>query len=131
MDFYQVCVLILTAVFSLLGIYFIFFIRSAGKTLVNVNKTMEEVRAALDNISATAENTYKSVELINQNLPVILDDFRHTASSLRAVSESIELGLRKVETLAVPTFSGVTNLGNYVLKGYSIWKKIKKNRIPV
>lgn len=135
MDIYFICVVILTIVFSAAGIYFLILLRSVHKTVKNVDSTLERVRAAADRTEKVAGQAEESFETLNLQLPAILEDLAATAANVKSISDNAEIQLRRgtelTNDLPAPSFSTAASLGSYVLKGYSVWKRIKKHRLPL
>lgn len=135
MDIYLLCVLIITAIFSAAGIYLIIVLRALRKSIPNVDSAVERIRAAAENAERTAGQAEVSLEAINSRLPGILDDLSTTAANLKSISEdAAHQFVQRTDVpgnLPAPRFSKAASLGNYVLKGYSVLKRFKKNRYPV
>jgi len=107
---YQVSVLILTIVFSTVGLYLIMVLHSTRELLRDVKLMLREV---------------------NEHLPEILEDIETTAKHFRRTSDSIGGGLQTVGTgiehLAMSPLVAATSLVGFARKGLKAWRKIRNN----
>ena len=105
---YEVSVLILTIVFSTVGLYLIIVLHSAHEFLRDAKKTLREV---------------------NDRLPEILQDIESTARHIRRTSDSIGGGLQTVgngiESLALSPVVAASSLVGFARKGLKTWRKIR------
>lgn len=129
MNIYEICVVIITIVLLFLGVYSFLLIRSVQKTMAKLNNTLDGTTTILQNADTTISNANKSTEVFNQHLPNIMADLESTAANLRTISQDTVNGVEHIENNALPVLSRASNMGNYIVKGYNIWKRIKKNRV--
>lgn len=135
MDIYLICVIILTTIFSIVGIYLIFVLRSVNKTINNMDHSIDQLKDTAVKAEKALGEAEETFALVNNQLPPILAELGHAASNVRSVTKTLDTQLREEDeyhnhTLK-PSIASAANFGNVVLKGYSVWKKLKRNRFPV
>ncbi|MFA6808974.1 MAG: hypothetical protein WCR27_08270, partial [Eubacteriales bacterium] len=94
--------------------------------------TLDDTRMVLKNADNTLEKANIALDKINEDIPGILDDVQEITSNFKLISQEVEFELRrgigKIENSAIPAVATASNVGNYVVKGYTLWKKVKRNR---
>lgn len=133
MDIYIICAILATTVLCITSIFIIRFISSANKALENVNKTMDEIRYTANSLDKTATEAEVTLGTINNKLPGIMNDLEQTTANTKAISENAEVqmrrGIEKIENSVVPALTVASNLGSYVLRGYTAWRRLKRGRL--
>jgi uncharacterized protein YoxC len=135
MDIYIICALLLTTIFSVAGVYLIIFLRSTRRVIENVDSTLNRIRVITDRTENVVEQAEVTMEMINHQLPTILEDLGYMVTHVKSISENADIqfsqGSETVPYSPAPSLSAAASFGNYVLKGYSVWRKFKKYRFPV
>lgn len=132
MDIYLICLLLVTAFIALIGILSILFLFSARRTMENLNKTLKEIQNTALSTEKTAAEAEKTFRLINEKLPAVLEDVGQITGQAREISENT--GIRIMKSLEdenntpVPTISAVSSFGNLFFRGYSLWRRLRRNR---
>lgn len=132
MNFYMVMVLLAVLTFMVAAGYLIVFIRSATRTLERVDSLLETAQQTTTSAQQTVLAADETLKLLNDRLPAILDDINQTTANARSISEGAEFELRKsmADNVTPGTnLSMAANISNYVLKGYSVWKKLRRKRL--
>ena len=130
MSIYVICAILATTVLCVTSIFVIRFIRKADKALENVNTTMEEIRYTANSLEKTASEAEVTLGTINNRLPAIMNDLEQTTANTRSISENADVqmrrGIEKIENSVVPALTAASSLGNYVLRGYTAWRRLKR-----
>lgn len=118
MDFYLICVIIITIIFSAAGVYFILTLRLARVSIKQAGQAVKAAETAL--------------EQINGRLPSILEDLAVTLAYTRSLTEDPAIRAKGADAAvagdAAPVvFSKAARFSRYVLKGYSKWRKFKRS----
>jgi uncharacterized protein YoxC len=124
-----VCLLLLTVIFGAAGICLLALLHSARKTLQNLDGAIKTVNETADQARQVAVQAETTFTLINDRLPAMLEDIADTAANARTISEDAHTQLgQSVVALndSSKTLAAAANLGNYVLKGYSALRWLKK-----
>ncbi|KUO64853.1 MAG: hypothetical protein APF84_19010 [Gracilibacter sp. BRH_c7a] len=133
MSIYVISAILATTVLCTTSFFIIRFIHSANKALDNVNKTMEEIRHTAKSLDKTATEAEVTLETINKKLPTIMSDLEQTTTNTKLISENADAqmrkGIDKIENSVVPALTAASNLGNYVLRGYTTWRRLKRGRL--
>lgn len=133
MNYYLLCVVILTIIFSIAGVTVIIFLRSASRTLKNFDSMMENVRqtaAQADKVIGESEGILLT---LNGDLPELMKDLRKTAANAKSISDNAERRLSKglIASTGELSLAGVAGLGTVLLKGVSVLRKFKKKRVSL
>ena len=102
---YEVCALVLTIVFSMVGVYIVIVLH-ATKGLVS------ETRQAL--------------KTVNENLPVILLEMQCAVLGLGTLTETVRGGIEQINRKVFGPLGTVSSLMDVVKLGLKIWRIIRK-----
>lgn len=123
MNYFLICVVLLTIIFGGAAIYFVVFIHSARKTLSELDTSLEAIRDTAERAEQLAIEAQASLTVINEKLPGTMTDLAVSAANIRAASASAKTLLddgKKPESKKLP--------GTSIIKGYSIWNRFKRKR---
>ncbi len=133
MDIYIICAILATTVLCITSFFIIRFIRSANKALENVNKTMDEIRYTANSLEKTATEAEVTLGTINNKLPGIMNDLEQTTANTKTISENADTqmrrGIEKIENSVAPALTAASSIGNYVFRGYTAWRRLKRGRL--
>lgn len=105
---FEVCALVLTIIFGMLGIYLLIVVRSA-------QRLVDEAR--------------QSVVLLNKQLPDILADVQSSVQGIKTTTEALNNGVQQVaagvELVARSPVTVATGAINTLRRGIEIWQRIR------
>ena len=105
---FEVCALVLTIIFGMLGIYLLIVVRST-------QRLVDEAR--------------QSVVLLNKQLPDILADVQSSVQGIKTTTEALNNGVQQVaagvELVARSPVTVATGAINTLRKGIEIWQRIR------